>query len=242
MARESCAPIAELFTLGHEAIDQALGGGLLRARLHEIHAGGEDDTASAAALALIFALRACPAATPIFWLRQESAERLGHIHPPGLVELGVDPDRMTFVIAPDEKALLRAAADIVRSPGVGAALIEPWGKASALDLTATRRLALAAEKSGVTALLLRGPVDPVPSAATSRWAVRAAPSTPLEAEAPGHPAFEIILLRHRSGLAGLRWRVEWDRDRTSFREPPLSGAVAPLPAGGRMDARERRYA
>lgn len=238
-AIEPGTPASEMFPLGHEAMDLALGGGLPRGRVHEIYGAQEEDAASAAGFALILAIRACPPAAPIFWVRQEAGERrLGQIHPPGLAELGADPDRMIFVLAPDEKGVLRAAADILRSPGVGAALIEPWGKAPALDLTASRRLALAAEKSGVTALLLRGAVDPVPSAATSRWAVRAALSTPLEADAPGHPAFEVALLRHRSGLSGLRWRVEWDRDRLSFREPPLSGAVVPLPAGGRV----RRYA
>jgi protein ImuA len=226
---------AGMFALGHEDMDRALGGGLPRGRVHEIHAAGEYDAASAAGFALILALSACPADRPIFWVRQEAAERrLGHVYPPGLVELGADPNRMIFVTAPDEKALLRAAADILRSPGVGAALIEPWGKAPALDLTASRRLALAAEKSGVTALLLRGPVPPVPSAATSRWGVRSAPSTLLETGSPGRPAFEVDLLRHRSGLSGLRWRVEWDRDRLSLCKQALSCAVAPLPAGRRL--------
>jgi len=235
---------AGMFALGHGEMDQALGGGLPRGRLHEVYAGQKEDAASAAGFALILALRACPAGAPIFWVRQEAGERrIGEVHPPGLIELGADPDRMVFVRAPDEKAVLRAAADIVRSPGVGAALIEPWGKAPALDLTASRRLALAAEKSGVTALMLRGAIAPLPSTATSRWTVSAAPSTPLEADAPGHPAFEVDLLRHRSGLSGLRWRVEWDRDRLCFREPPLSGAVVPLPAGGRLADGEgwRRY-
>jgi protein ImuA len=234
---------AEMFALGHEEIDGVLGGGLARARLHEIHAGAEADAASATGFALMLALRACPPGTPIFWVRQEAgARRLGPVYPPGLVELGANPDHIVFVLAPDEKAVLRAAADILRCPGVGAALIEPWGKAPLLDLTASRRLALAAEKSGVTALLLRGPAAPAPSAATSRWEVRAAPSTLLEMDSPGAPAFEVELLRHRSGLSGLRWRMEWDRDRLSFRKPPLSGAVVPLPAGGHLGASECRYA
>ena len=240
---EPGARAPEMFALGHEEMDRALGGGLPRGRVHEVYAAEEDDAASAVGFALILALRACPAGAPIFWVRQEMGERrLGQVYPPGLAEMGADPNRIVFVIAPDENGVLRAAADILRSPAVGAALIEPWGKAPALDLTASRRLALAAEKSGVTGLLLRGPVTPVPSAATSRWAVRSAPSTLLEMGSPGGPAFEVELLRHRSGLSGLRWRVEWDRDRLSFREPPLSGAVVSLPAGGRLAAGAgRRY-
>ena len=76
------------------------------------------------------------------------------------------------------------------------------GKCPALDLTASRRLALAAEQSGVTLFLLRLEAQPVPSAADTRWTVGAAPSRSLEADAPGPPMFEIELLRRRAGPAG----------------------------------------
>ena len=71
-----------------------------------------------------------------------------------------------------------------------------------LDLTASRRLALAAEQSGVTLLMLRLEAEPVPSAADTRWAVSAAPSQALEANAPGPPQLEIELLRRRVGPFG----------------------------------------
>src|SRR3546814_5438669 len=73
----------------------------------------------------------------------------------GLVELGLEPDRFIFIIVGDITALLRAADDILRCGGAGALIVEVWGSAPALNLTASRRLALAAEKSGVTALLVR---------------------------------------------------------------------------------------
>src|SRR3546814_16400000 len=85
------------------------------------------------------------------------------------------------------------------------------GSAPALNLTASRRLALAAEKSGVTALLVRADATPCPSAAQSRWEVQSLASAPLEANAPGGPAMEIELLRHRAGLAGRTWRAARDR-------------------------------
>jgi protein ImuA len=78
--------------------------------------------------------------------------------------------------------------------------------------------------------LLRLEAEPLPSAADTRWAVSAAPSRPLEADAPGPPMFEIELLRRRSGPSGMRWRLEWDRDQIIFREPANSGAVVSLPA------------
>ena len=210
------------FALGVERLDAALGGGLARGRLHELWAAMPDDQGSAAGFALMLALRAGGRDGNIVWIAQEKDERrCGRIHPPGLAELGADPARLLFVVAPDEKALLRAAADVVRSPAAGTAVIAPAGGASALDLTASRRLTLFAERSGVTAILLR-PADPAtPSAATTRWQVAAAPSAPLEADAPGHPAFAADLLRQRGGAPSPGWRLEWQREAATF--APLSG-------------------
>jgi protein ImuA len=216
---------------GHPALDAALGGGLARGRVHEMFAGEADDAASAAGFAAMLALKTAGRRAPIFWLRADEAERRGGgLHAPGLAELGGDPDTLVLGQAPDIKTLLKAAADAARCAGLGALVVECWGKCPALDLTASRRLALAAEQSGVTLLMLRLEAEPVPSAVDTRWAVSAAPSQALEANAPGPPQFEIELLRWRAGPSGMRWRLEWDRDQLAFREPALPGAVVPLPS------------
>src|SRR3546814_16745194 len=84
---------------------------------------------------------------------------------------------------------------------------------------------------------------PAPSTAHTRWAVRSAPSLPLEANAPGHPAMEVELLRQRGRPAGGVWQVEWDREQTIIRDrnrdrPALSGAVVHLPVRGPAGAEE----
>lgn len=228
------APGAVLFQTGHGPLDAALGGGLACGRLHELFAASADDAASAAGFAAMLALRALAPGKALLWLRTDSAERRsGCFHAPGLAELGGDPDAVLLALAPDDVALLRCAADAARCAGLGVMIAECWGHPRALDLTASRRLALAAEKSGVTLLLLRIDAEVTPSAADTRWRVGAAPSQALEANAPGPVALEIELLRRRAGPAGMRWRVEWDRDQRIFRrirEPALSGAVVPLPA------------
>jgi protein ImuA len=155
----------------------------------------------------------------------------GLLYGPGLAGLGLDPARLVEIVAPDEAGLLRAAGDAVRCPDVMAVLIEPWKAARGFDLTVSRRLAVAAGKSGVTVLMLRAEAAPAPSAAYSRWRVRSLASAALDADAPGHPAVEIELLRHRGGLAGLRACLEWNRDEHVFREAALSGAGLSLPAG-----------
>ena len=216
---------------GHPAIDAALGGGLARGRVHELFAATSDDAPSATGFAAMLALRTVGRRAPIFWLRSDEAERRGgRLHAPGLIELGGDPDALVLGLAPDARALLRGAADAARCAGLGALIVECWGKCPSLDLTASRRLALAAEQSGVTLLMLRLEAEPVPSAADTRWAVNAASSQAMEANTPGPPQFEIQLLRRRAGPSGMCWRLEWDRDQTIFREPALLGAVVPLPS------------
>jgi protein ImuA len=206
-----------MFALGAERIDARLGGGLACAALHEVFAAQEEEASAAAAFAIILALRAMlvsgDATKPILWIRDDRAERrCGRLYGPGLVELGVDPDRLILVNTPDELSTLRAGADGVKCGAVGAVVIEPYGKVRALDLTATRRLSLAAAASGVLTLLLRVAAEPAASAAQTRWRVAAAPSVPLAANAPGTSAFDVALLRHRSGIAGFETRLEWNRD------------------------------
>jgi protein ImuA len=221
---------------GHASLDAVLDGGLARGRVHELFAAEADDGPSALGFAAMLALRTVGRRAPIFWLRNDETRRGGCIHAPGLAELGGDPAGLVLGQAPDAKALLRSAADAARCPGLGTLVVECWGKCPELDLTASRRLTLATEQSGVTLFLLRLEAEPVPSSAETRWSVGAAPSRALEANAPGPPMFEIELLRRRAGPAGLRWRLEWDRDQIIFREPAYPGAVVPLPAGRPVSA------
>ena len=214
--------------LGAPKLDGALGGGLAAARLHELWPAQAEDMPNAAAFALLLALKAAGAKGVIVWIEQLA--RQGQLYPPGLAELGIDPARILFVNAPDEKSLLRAAGDVVRSPAPGATVIAPSGPARLLDLTVSRRLTLFAETSGTTAILLRSADPLAPSAAATRWRVSAAPSRMLEANAPGHPAFSLDLLRQRGGVPSYGWRLEWDRDRASF--APLSRDLAADAGGG----------
>lgn len=217
------------FSTGHDGLDSLLEGGFSRARLHEFFALDPGDCASATGFAAMLAIRASEKGAPLLWLRCDDArQRSGEIYAPGLAELGSDPNRMVLAMAPDAVALLRGAADAARCSGLPVLVVECWGKCPALDLTASRRLALAAERSGTTVIMLRADAEPLPSAAETRWAVRAAEST---GEA-GLPSFEIELLRRRSGPAGMRWRMEWNRDQSVFRDPALFGRLVSSPARG----------
>lgn len=229
------AAVPARFRLGVEALDARLGGGLARARLHEVWAQGPADGISATGFALLLAARAGGGDGPILWIAEDRGDaRSGALYPPGLAELGITPARMLFVRAPDEKTLLRVAGDTVRSPAAGTVVIAPGGSAPSLDLTASRRLTLFAERSGTTAILLRTADPHCPSAAVTRWRVAAAASAVLEANAPGAPAFVVDLVRQRGGAPSSGWQLEWDRDRACF--APLSRAVAADAGGGLLAA------
>lgn len=228
--------------LGYAGLDAAIGGGLVRGCLHELYAAEPDDSGAAAGFTALLACRVSQADAPLFWLREELAERREHLHPSGLAEIGVDPERITLIVPPDPVALLRAAADVVRCAGAGAVVIEFQRCPRALDLTASRRLALAAEASGVTALLLQAEAKPSPSAAQTRWSIHAGPSMALEAGAPGRPAFIVELLRQRGRPDGGSWHLEWDRDRSCFSGSTLSGAVVSSATGGSLESGPQRRA
>ena len=117
------------------------------------------DWAAAVGFGLALALRAAPR-RPLLWARQDFLEgEAGRLNGVGLAEFGADPAALSLVRGRDAEAVLRAAVDAARCKSLGAALIEIFGAPSALDLTATLRLARAAEASGVTLFLLRIRVD-----------------------------------------------------------------------------------
>ena len=241
-AIEQQRPTAEgvHISTGHEGIDAAIGGGITRGCVHEMFALDPDDAGSVTGFAAMLALRL---GGGILWLRHEAMQKIsGRLHAAGLLEIGLDPAQVIVAVLPDPVSVLRAAADVVRCADVGVAVVELWRQPPALDLTASRRLALAAETSGVTVLLLRVDAEPTPSAAQTGWAIRSAASAPLEANAPGYPTLEIKLLRQRGRPAGGCWQVEWDRESAVFRpadrnaDAPIRtappGAVVSLPLSG----------
>ncbi|WP_266330675.1 ImuA family protein [Kaistia defluvii] len=221
---------ASRIALDRDAVDAALGGGLARGALHEIHAASGADTMAASGFSLALALAAAPPGRPIVWVRQDyAAHEGGDLHADGLQALGLDPSALILVQLRDALAVLRAGGEAARCGALGAVIIEPWGEPKALDLTTQRRFSLAAEASGVTVLLLRPGARPMPGGAETRWLVRSEPAAPLAMNAPGHPTFDLTLLRHRHGPPGGPWRLEWNRDEKLFKRPALLRDPAALP-------------
>ena len=241
---------AQRFGLGVTAVDAALHGGLDRAGLHEIFPETPGDAAAATLVAVAMAVRAATGSDrqpdrPVLWIDTAlSAQEDGQLWPPGLADLGLAAERLIRVAARQGPDALRAAGEALGSPALGAVVLELRGKVPALDLTAARRLSLAAQSQSVPCLLLRSGADPMPSPALSRWSVAARPRqlAPVTSTETAHlppprlrpdrhrlsaAVFHLALLRHRHGGHGA-WDLTWCPDAISFRQP-LSQPALPQP-------------
>ena len=129
----------------------------------------------------------------------------GRLYPPGL---GAGWSELIHVAARDSREALWAMEEGLRCTQLGAVIGELYGDPAALDFTATRRLAVAAERHGVAAYLIRLGGQANLSGARLRWRVGSAPSlaNPLNAKAPGAPAWDAELFRVRGAKPG-RWIV-----------------------------------
>jgi protein ImuA len=217
---------------------------LRREALHEVYAAAAGDSAAASGFAVALAERLCAGRT-ILWIRQDiSAREHGEIDGNGLLELGVDPAKFLVLRVAHAKDALKAACDGLTCASLGTMIVEIQGEHKVLDLTATRRLTLAAARDGVSAVLLRLGADADASAAETRWIVRSAPSA--SAEDFGFARFEATLARNRHGRSG-RWIMQWNGDDGSFHEQQAHpvGVVAapahgPVAAQGRSERDWRR--
>jgi protein ImuA len=197
-------------------------GGLPIGCLHEIAASGAADGAAlgfaAIALARLVAAEG-PRPRPVFWCAAGDG-----LYGPGLAGYGLDPRRLILVRGRCQGDLLWAMEEALRSGAVAAVLGEIYD----LDLTAGRRLQLAAETGGATALLLRlpskaggarplagtgaggGTAGPSPSAAVTAWRIAAAPSAPASfAIGLGAERWQVSLARCRGGVPR-EWLLEWN--------------------------------
>lgn len=182
---------------GVAAMDAALPlGGLPLGALHEV-AGGGDGAVDGAAAALFAAGVAARLAGPVLWCVTQP-----DLFAPALQQVGLETDRLIYLEAGDEKSLLACFEEGLRHGGLGAVVAE----VARLSMTASRRLQLAAEASGVTALAVRrwrrateAADFGQPTAAMTRWRISPLPSSPLPAPGVGRPRWFVELIRCRSG-------------------------------------------
>jgi len=169
-----------------------------------------------------FLLPQLDAARPLLWVQDRMAIReAGRIHPPGLP--GVS---LIHVEARDGREALWAMEEGLRCSGIGAVIGELYGDPASLDFTATRRLAVEAERSGIACWLIRLGGTANLSGARMRWRIASLPSlpNPLDFKAPGTPAWDAELFRAR-GTAPGRWGVAHEADRFHLLAEPGDRAL-----------------
>ncbi len=197
-----------VFSFGFEAIDRALpAGGLARGALHEILGGGEEDGALAAAFAALILGPLAAEGGRILWCLAKA-----DLYGPGLAAAGLDPSRLLLAETSREDLLLWAMEEGLRTPGLAAVV----GETRRLDLLSSRRLQLAAERSGIPAFALRHRRKGekaalscgLPNAAASRWRIGPLPSIAQKGEpGVGRAHWRVELLRCR-GAAPAFWEME----------------------------------
>ncbi len=249
-AEASCVASAvdlagDALPFGVEAIDRRLGaGGLTLGALHEIacdesREAGAVTGFSAALLARLLEHRA----GRVLWISTAEARReAGRLDAPGLAALGLDPGRVGEVRVEGPTEALWAFGGGLACRGTAAVVAEIPGRPAALDLTATRRLALRAgggadEGGRVLGLLLRVAGPAQTTAAATRWRVSAARSRPLGGFAPGlgRPAFRLELEKNRDGRLG-SFDVEWSSHDRRFEFLPAHPGAVPAATGDRPAA------
>jgi protein ImuA len=168
----------------------------------------------------------------VLWVREAAATaETGDAYGPGLATLGLSPTRLVVARVRTQTEALRATLEGARCAALSAVILETVG---AVDLTASRRLKLAAEKSGVAVVLIRLTNPTAPNAVQVRWSVRAVPAL-TKRDGRKCAAFEVAVLKHPAGLADRSCIVEWDNDRRCFTET-LSVPLAAIPASGSLAA------
>jgi len=193
------------------ALDCALpGGGLALGAVHEISGAAGDEEDGAAAAGFAAGILARLGTGSVLWcLRQPD------LYGPGLSAHGLDPARLVVVRARRDDEILWAAEEGLRA-GPASGLLAVVGEIGHLPMVAGRRLQLAAERSGITALILRrwrsareaAAERDRPTAALTRWRVAALPSADIANEPGiGRPRWRVALLRVRGGAPGI-WDVE----------------------------------
>lgn len=155
---------------------------------------------------------------PLIWCQLRDPERL-HLHAPGLMAFGVDPERVIKLTLKNEQDLLWAMEEALDCSYISGVVGVLW-KEKLYDFTASRRLNLRAKESGVSALMLRSHRANGSTAADMRWMIKAKESSqmpPRKAYLPriGKTIWQIDLKKCRGANQG-SWQVGWDRETVSF--------------------------
>jgi protein ImuA len=205
----SLDPEHPLLALGIAAIDRHLQGGLSPASLHEIAPATASDVSAASGFAV--RLAASVARTrpdgEILWIQTGfAAHEAGGLYGPGCASFGLPFCRLLVLAVPRPIDALWAMEEGLKSRALAGVVAELPDDGPLADLTATRRLLLAAREGKSFGFVLRHKASPLTSAAETRWQVAASSGQPDRFGGLGPPAWVLSLVKNRRGAPGC-WRV-----------------------------------
>ncbi|HEX2724885.1 MAG TPA: damage-inducible mutagenesis protein [Beijerinckiaceae bacterium] len=186
---------------GVAQIDRRLpGGGLCLGALHEVAQAGPAHAYGALATLFIAGV-AARLKGPVLWCLSSR-----DLFAPGLAAAGLHPDRVIYAETGKDADVLPVMEEGLRHRGLAAVV----GEVARTGLKSTRRLHLAAEKSGCTALLLQRWGEAAAnrgSAAVTRWRIAPQPSREHPVPGLGRARWRLELVRVRGGEPA-SWIVE----------------------------------
>jgi len=214
-----------LLATGVPALDAALGGGIAKPALTEIHGRQGRDAGAVAGFVLALAglLLKQALLAPVLWVGTSGFfNEAGLPYAHGLLKLfGIAPDKLLLAQAPRPVDALWIAEEAAALKALSAVVLELPGNPRQLDLTATRRLHRRAVEAGRPVFLLRQSAGPQATAAPLRFVVEPAPAgmrkilgKPL-AGSIGPPAFTVTLDKNRLAPPA-RFILEWNADERTF--------------------------
>ena len=205
-----------LINLGIAAIDGALEGGLACGTLHEIGPAAPLQGGAAAGFTIALAALALRERGQAVWIQPDFvATETGVLYGPGLELMGLSLRRLVILRVPRPRDALWAMEEALKCRAAGVVVAELASEET--DLTATRRLALAAREGGGLGLILHHdpPSRSQPTTATTRWEVASARSERDRFGGLGPTTFALSLVKNRRGRTG-QWRLSWDHHERAF--------------------------
>jgi protein ImuA len=221
--------------LGAADADSMLGGGLSFGALHETAPERPGDFGAACGFTLALACLAAKDGGETLWIQTDFARyEGGALYGTGFDLFGLLSQRLLVLRARRAVDALFAMEEALKCRAVASVIAELPDDSA--DLTATRRLSLAARDHCGLGLLLRHRSSSMPSAAMTRWNVAAASGPRDDFGGIGITNFLLSLVKNRRGPCG-RWNVAWNHHACgfvpqSFADKADSLGVAAAPADG----------
>ncbi len=183
--------------------------------VHELISNNTESAVASVGFMSCIAGRLMTTGAPCVWAASER-----QVFPPGLKRFGIDPSQIVFVDLKKEKQVLWVLEEALKQGGLAAVI----GEVKNISDIASRRLQLAAERSGVTGFMIRHITRSVtPIASVARWKITSLPSEGPKMNMPGlgFPRWAVELEKIRNGKPG-KWIVECTAGRLRFLSPPTA--------------------